>query len=202
MMGGAGAFLSLTALLASMTGGAQAQGSATSGSTPKKAPGNVVRYEGGSGDWSYRCVFTDGNTAKAPQICAIEQALMMDKGKDASPERLGGVFIARIPPKPGAASNTVWRLTLMTPLGTSLEKPVTLGLDNGSALTLPWQACVADGCLSTINLTTAQLTSLRKAGKAEINLKKVVPGVLKINFSLAGLDQAFNAVDKWGRGNR
>lgn len=153
---------------------------------------------GSAGEWSYRCLFPSSAPNSAPTACIAEQRLMVqDAQKQVVP--LGGVILARATEDPVKAPLTgrPWRLTLMTPLGLSLQHNVQLVVDKTAPLTLSWQSCVSAGCLSTLDLTPEQVATLRHAQSGHIEVNKLAGGILTINFTLNGADAALKTLEDW-----
>lgn len=123
--------------------------------------------------------------------------MMRNEQKQVVP--LGGVILAKnaTVPRAGSMASKPWRLTLMTPLGMSLQAPAQLSFDKGTAFPLPWQTCVNAGCLSSISLSDAQLAALRQGKVGHIMVSKLVGGTLTINFALDGADIGLRTLEGW-----
>lgn len=153
---------------------------------------------GSAGEWSYRCIFPSSAPNTAPTVCIVEQRLMMqDAQKQAVP--LGGVILARATEDPVKAplSARPWRLTVMTPLGLSLQHEARFAIGKSVPFTLAWQSCVSSGCLSTLDLTVDQIEALRHGQTGHIEVNKLAGGVLTINFALTGVDVALKTTEGW-----
>ncbi|WP_215755220.1 invasion associated locus B family protein [Acetobacter sp. P5B1] len=164
-------------------------------SAPTVSP---VTLSGSAGEWTYRCIFPSSAPNAAPNVCLAEQRLMMqDAQKQTIP--LGGVILARATDDAvkNPLSSRPWRLTLMTPLGLSLQQAARLVVGKEAPLTLAWQSCVSSGCLSTLDLTAAQVDMLQHGQTGHIEVNKLAGGVLTINFTLNGIDSALRTVDGW-----
>jgi invasion protein IalB len=164
--------------------------------SPSSASPTVL--SGSAGEWNYRCTFPPAGPGVAPLACVMEQRLMMrNDQKQVVP--LGGVILAKnaAEPRTGAMASRPWRLTLMTPLGMSLQAPAQLSFDKGAVFPLPWQTCVNAGCLSGISLSDAQLAALRHGKVGHIMISKLAGGTLTINFALDGADTGLRTLEGW-----
>ncbi|WP_408870144.1 invasion associated locus B family protein [Gluconacetobacter asukensis] len=153
-----------------------------------------------AGDWSYRCTFPSPAPGSAPDACVLEQRLVMQNAQKQTVP-LGGVILARSvsASRDGARVAQPWRLTLMTPLGMSLQAPAQLSFDKGTAFPLPLQTCVSAGCLSGLPLSDTQLTALRHGKVGHIVLTKLAGGTLTINFALDGADTGLRTLEGWSK---
>lgn len=123
--------------------------------------------------------------------------MMQDAQKQAVP--LGGVILARATDDPVKAPLAArpWRLTVMTPLGLSLQHEARFAIGKSAPWTLAWQSCVSSGCLSTLDLTAEQVDALRHGQTGHIEANKLAGGVLTINFALSGVDAALKTTEGW-----
>ncbi len=157
-----------------------------------------VVISGSAGGWMYRCVFPAINPAQGPQVCLMQQTLVM-QGNRGKTESLGAVILAR-------ATESVmndpligrpWRLTTMVPLALSLKKNVRVTLDDNVPMTLQWQSCVVSGCMASLDLSAEQIAQLKAGKTGHIVVDKVGKGTLTINFALDGSNAAMQQLDGW-----
>ncbi|WP_061488371.1 invasion associated locus B family protein [Acetobacter tropicalis] len=189
------------ACLAVVSGGSVL--AAVSASAPAKSVASApiaspTTLSGSAGEWSYRCIFPSSAPNTAPTVCIVEQRLMMqDAQKQAVP--LGGVILARATEDPVKAplSTRPWRLTVMTPLGLSLQHEARFAIGKSAPFSLAWQSCVSSGCLSTLDLTAEQVDALRHGQAGHIEANKLAGGILTINFALTGVDVALKTTEGW-----
>jgi invasion protein IalB len=98
------------------------------------------------GDWRVFC-----GSPNNQKVCVFSQVLS-DK---ASGQRMLGMEL-----RPSTADGLM--VTIITPFGVAVDKPVTIRIDEGVPMTLPFKTCVQLGCVVTTTWEIPIVAELRK----------------------------------------
>lgn len=132
-------------------------------------------------DWTLRCIKAD--QGKDP--CELYQ-LMKDPD---------GNSVAEMTLIPLSNGNVAAGATLVAPLETDLIEGLGFSVDSGKPRGYPFSFCAPVGCVSRMGFTAAELSGLKRGGKASVTLlpfggdpKKPV----QLSLSLSGFTAAFD----------
>ncbi|SET76336.1 Invasion protein IalB, involved in pathogenesis [Paracoccus homiensis] len=136
-------------------------------------------------DWTIRCIKSDRDT----DPCELYQ-LMKDGDGNSVAE------LTMIPLKNGDVAAGA---TLVAPLETDLIKGLGFVVDSGKARGYPFSFCAPVGCVSRMGFTEAELTQLKRGGKATVSLLPFGADPEKpveLNLSLSGFTAAFDELSE------
>ena len=105
------------------------------------------------GDWRIFCLSPNNQ-----KVCVLSQVLS-DK---ASGQRMLGMEL-----RPATADRLM--VTIITPFGVAVDKPVTIRIDEGAPMTLPFKTCIQLGCVVTTTWESPIVAALQKGTAVFIN---------------------------------
>jgi len=123
---------------------------------PAQAPppaGPAVEVQETHGDWRVVCA-----SQNSQKVCVASQQLS-DK---ASGQRVLGVELR-------AATADRFSVTIVMPFGVAVDKPVTIRIDDGTSMTVPFKTCVQVGCVVITTWESPFVAALRKGTALFIN---------------------------------
>ena len=134
-------------------------------------------------DWQLRCVKTESGE----DPCQLYQLL-----RDAEGNSVAEVNFFSLPPGGEAEAGA----QIMTPLETLLTADLRMRVDGGQGRRYPYNFCTAEGCVSRLGFTPAEVQEF-KAGAAATVI--IVPAVapdatVELTMSLKGFTAGYNAL--------
>ena len=139
-------------------------------------------FNGTFDDWSLRCIVTpDGNDP-----CQMYQLL-----SDSSGSPIAEFTMFRLPEGAQAAAGA----TVVAPLETSLERGLTIKVDQEDAKRYPFAFCNTIGCYARIGLTAEDVDAYRKGAQAIVRIVPIAAPDQRVDvaLSLKGFTAAFEA---------
>lgn len=150
------------------------------------------------GSWDIHCAYPSSNNNKqtnASQGCIAYQNLMVtDKDKKQTP--IASLLLERIKDNKNPTQSNSFRLTVITPLGFSLQHPVSLVIDQNTQITLPWVACTSNGCITSETINNTLQKSLETNKTAHLIIHRVNNTTVTINFNIAELPSVFATINE------
>lgn len=116
-------------------------------------PGVAVQVQETHGDWRVVCA-----SQNSQKVCVSSQQLS-DKG---SGQRVLGIELK-------AATADRLTVTIVMPFGVAVDKPVTIRIDDGTPITVPFKTCIQLGCVVTTTWESPFVAALRKGTALFIN---------------------------------
>ena len=144
---------------------------------PQTLPGGASQVQETHGDWRVTCAQQNGQ-----RVCTLSQQLT----DQSSRQLVMGIELKT------TATDTA-EGTLVMPFGLSVDKPVTLQVDEGGpAMTRSFRTCVPVGCLVALTLEPGTVSALRKG--SALNVKAIADGGKEAAFklSLTGFSSALD----------
>lgn len=117
------------------------------------APGVAPQMQESHGDWRVICASPNNQ-----KMCAISQQLS-DK---VSGQRVLGIEVR-------AATADRLTVTIVLPFGLAVDKPVTIKIDEGAPMSLPFKTCIQIGCVVTTTWEPPVVATLKKAMAIYVN---------------------------------
>jgi invasion protein IalB len=135
-------------------------------------------------DWQVQCRPVDG----AADACRMVQAVM-----DENANQVSQVTVQALP----AGQVAVAAVTFAAPLETFLPGGMTISVDDGPALQLPFEYCTPTGCFARVFINDDQLDSFIKGGKVAMSLVPLANRntLVKVSASLKGFTAAFEQLE-------
>ena len=135
------------------------------------------------GDWLYTCAkLTTGTDVR----CAISQQLADEKSK--SP-----IFLWRIAQDGKGGLVSEWQ----TPSGLLVSRGIVMEAGTEKPITIPFEACLPEGCRAVATLAPDMIEKLLKADKATATIFPVNnSNGVKLTLSVKGLSDAMAALKK------
>lgn len=202
-------FLSLATLtcLSLLTLNAPAHASLTQekGKAPKAATqpqSTPIVVNQGIDNWTMQCVYPTTNKPEDVTICTSRQTLSIMNKQNNTPTPFASLLLEKSQKteqqkaETQANADEAFKLILVTPLGFSLQTPITLTLEHGEKINLAWFACSTQGCLATQTLTPAMTHSLTTNEKAHLVFTRVNHSTLTLNFDLNHIEKIINTMQK------
>ncbi|MDB4245757.1 invasion associated locus B family protein [Amylibacter sp.] len=134
------------------------------------------------GSWEVRCVkLTDAET------CTLYQLL-----KDKNDISVAEINIEILPVGNQASAG----ITLITPLGTSLEAQLGWHIDDQKVRQYPYGWCEQSGCIARFGLTEEDVVSMKKGANGKVYVVSIATPnePFELNLSLKGFTAAWNSV--------
>lgn len=147
------------------------------------------------GSWDIHCAYPSNKQANQSQGCIAQQKLMV-KGKDNSQTPIASILLEKVKHNQDTTKTTPYRLTVVTPLGFSLHNPLSLTIEHGKQITLPWATCIASGCIATDNITDNFQKSLEANQTAHLVIHRVNNTTVTINFDINELHHVFTTMNE------
>lgn len=133
-------------------------------------------------EWGVRC--RDNPQAGLSQVCTIEHAAYNSKSK----KRVVGIRVGYPP------DGTTPQAIIVVPLLVIIQAGLKVQIDDGEAMSLPFEFCSPNGCQVSFELKPKLLEAL-KAGQGGTVFFRVIPGrELSVPFSLKGFPAALAAL--------
>ena len=135
-----------------------------------------------SGDWDIRCV-------RAPEgqqdNCTMFQLLRQANGNP-----IAEISVAPLP----AGGDAVTGATLITPLGTLLQRGLLISVDGAEAKTYPFSYCTNVGCFARAGLTALDLMSFERGESAIVTIvsRQRPNEPIEIPVSLSGFTRGYD----------
>lgn len=133
-------------------------------------------------DWSLRCIVS----ASGDDPCQMYQLLSDNSG---SP--IAEFTLFRLPEGAQAAAGA----TIVAPLETSLERGITVKVDENDARRYPFAFCNTIGCYARIGLSAADVDAYRSGAQAVVSIIPIAAPdqQVSVTLSLKGFTAAFEA---------
>lgn len=133
-------------------------------------------------DWVVICRATPAQQGQpATRLCEMTQELRQTEG---------GQRVLALALRPVGDAGAA-ELTMVTPFGLRVSAAVEIRLGEGTLASLPFDTCLAVGCIVRGELDAAALASLGQAETARVALPTTGGGALQIPVPLAGFDSAW-----------
>lgn len=151
------------------------------------------------GSWQLHCAYPNKDEQKKQsnnsQGCIAQQSLMI-KGKDNTQTPVASLLLEKIKDTQNAGKTSPFRLTIITPLGFSLQEPVTVAIDHGAQTTLPWVTCTTNGCIASAPIDSKLQKSLETNKMAHLIIHRVNKTTVTINFNIEDLHTVFTSMNE------
>ena len=115
--------------------------------------GSEAQRQETHGDWTVICASQNNR-----KVCAASQQLT-DKG---SGRRILGIEV-----RAATAGSAIF--TMLLPFGLAVDKPLTIRIDEGAPMTMPFKTCIQVGCVATATWESTIVAALRKGTAATIH---------------------------------
>lgn len=169
-------FISLTAIIWLIAVNSLANAQATNEEGAKQP---VREFQASTSGWRVVCQATNAN---APLVCEASQSISEGNGKPF-------LTITLIHANKGA-----FGLKLQLPHGLDLTTAVTMQVDTGAKLSLPFNTSLPTGSFITTRLSKNFVQTMRQGSTLKVNFKSVNKSDINVPVSLAGLTRALNKV--------
>ncbi|RVT84598.1 invasion associated locus B family protein [Rhodobacteraceae bacterium CCMM004] len=135
------------------------------------------------GDWSVRCVRTEGGD----DPCQLYQLI-----GDGAGNSVAEMSIFPLP----AGQNVAAGATIITPLETLLTQQITLTVDGGAVKRYPFTFCAVNGCFARLGFTSAEVAAFKRGAKATMI---IVPAAapdqrIPLTVSLTGFTAGYDSL--------
>lgn len=140
-------------------------------------PGGASQVQETHGNWRVTCAQPNGT-----KVCALSQQLADQNTR----QLVLGIELTTTDVSKAQG-------TLVMPFGLAIDKPVTLQVDEGAAMSKPFRTCIPAGCLVTLDLDATTLASLRKG--TTLSVKATADGGKEAAFKVS-LDGFGSALDR------
>ncbi|MDI2090162.1 invasion associated locus B family protein [Commensalibacter oyaizuii] len=151
------------------------------------------------GSWQVHCAYPNPNEMNKQknnsQGCIAQQSLMV-KGKDDKQTPVASLLLEKVRDNQNPTKINPFRLTIITPLGFSLQQPMTISIDHGIQKNLPWITCTTNGCLASANIDSSLQKSLETNKMAHLVVHRVNKTTVTINFNIADLHKVLISMDE------
>lgn len=144
------------------------------------------------GDWTYRCLVSSRRSEDAPEPeCEISQSVQVEQG--GALFELFNVALTHVSDESGKVE---WALAVLVPFGLDIHLPSDFGLAVGSEnpLSARFRNCDAEGCWVVVPVDDSLLANLKLANNGAGLFRLLSGKAVKVEFSLAGFAEAFNAL--------
>ncbi len=133
-------------------------------------------------DWQLQCVTTENGD----DPCQMYQLL-----KDAQGAPIAEITIFRLPEAAEAEAGA----TIVVPLETSLERGLTMRVDDGTTKRYPFAFCNTKGCYTRVGLTAEDVETLKSGAEASMFIVPIAAPDRRVSVtaSLSGFTAAFEA---------
>lgn len=149
------------------------------------------------GSWQLHCAYPNSEQNKeknTSQGCIAQQSLMI-KGKDNTQTPVASLLLEKVKNNQNPSKSNPFRLTVVTPLGFSLQEPITVAIDHGAQATLPWLTCTNNGCIASEIIDNKFQKSLETNKMAHLIIHRVNKTTVTINFNIEDLHNVFTSMN-------
>ncbi|MDI2111776.1 invasion associated locus B family protein [Commensalibacter nepenthis] len=150
------------------------------------------------GSWQLHCAYPNKEEQKqqktTSQGCIAQQSLMI-KGKDNTQTPIASLLLEKVKDNQNPTKANPFRLTIVTPLGFSLQQPITLAIDHGNQTQLPWVTCTTNGCIASEMIDNKLQTSLEANKMAHLIIHRVNKTTVTINFNIEDLHTVLTSMN-------
>lgn len=151
------------------------------------------------GSWQLHCAYPNKNDKNKEknnsQGCIAQQSLMI-KGKDNTQTPIASLLLEKVRDNQNPNKTNPFRLTIITPLGFSLQQPVSLNIEHGAQTSLPWITCTTNGCIASQTIDNTLQKSLETNKMAHLIMHRVNKTTVTINFNIEDLHNVFTSMDE------
>ena len=158
---------------------ASAQGSAPAASAPATPKIEVTKRQA-FGDWIYACIKVPNS---ADTRCQISQQLSDSATKQP-------LFAWRITQDGQGGLVGEWE----TRSGILVDRGIVMDMGTEKPVTIPFQACLPQGCTAVAKLAPEVISAMSKAGNASATISPVGGKPVKLTLSVKGLSDALAAL--------
>lgn len=149
------------------------------------------------GSWQLHCAYPNNEQSKqknTSQGCIAQQSLMVT-GKDNKQTPVASLLLEKIKDNQNPSKVNPVQFTVVTPLGFSLQQPVTISIEHAGKTDLPWVTCTANGCIASQPINSALQKSLETNKTAQLIIHRVNKTTVTINFNIEDLHNVFTAMN-------
>ena len=138
------------------------------GSGPSTLPGGASQLQETHGDWRVTCVLQSEQ-----RVCVLSQ---QQADKD-SRQLVLGIELKAVSPDRAEG-------TIVLPFGLAVARPITLQVDEGPGVTLPFRTCLPAGCLVAVTFDSTMVAALRQGTVLSIKTT-AADGIQEAGFKIS-----------------
>lgn len=147
------------------------------------------------GSWQIHCAYPNNNDQKKnSQGCIAQQSLMITN-KDNTQTPVVSLLLEKVRDNQNPTKSNLFRFTIVTPHGFSLQQPITFEIDQKNQMDLPWITCTTEGCIASQIVNNSLQKSMETNKLAHLVIHRVNNTTVTINFNIEDIHNIFTAMN-------